>query len=219
MGIFLDIVVVAILALNIILGYKKGLINVVFNIVAFLLAIIITFVLYKPVSNIIIQNTNIHENIKEMILKRSQGTEPKEENIESNDINKYIENSINNMTNEAKTAATEVVAENFATKAVQVITGIVLFILTRAILILLRFVTQTIAKLPIIKQFNTLGGIIYGIIKGLIIIYVLLTIMYLIVSIKGNGNIALAIDSSCITKFLYDNNIIVNYCLLGKNLL
>ena len=219
MGIFLDIVVVAILALNIILGYKKGLINVVFNIVAFLLAIVITLVLYKPVSNIIIQNTNIHENIKEMILKRSQGTEPKEENIESNDINKYIENSINNMTNEAKTAAREVVAENFATKAAQVITGIVLFILTRAILILLRFVTQTIAKLPIIKQFNTLGGIIYGIIKGLIIIYVLLTIMYLIVSIKGNGNIALAIDSSCITKFLYDNNIIVNYCLLGKNLL
>ena len=219
MGIFLDIVVVAILALNIILGYKKGLINVVFNIVAFLLAIVITLVLYKPVSNIIIQNTNIHENIKEMILKRSQGTEPKEENIESNDINKYIENSINNMTNEAKTAAREVVAENFATKVVQVITGIVLFILTRAILILLRFVTQTIAKLPIIKQFNTLGGIIYGIIKGLIIIYVLLTIMYLIVSIKGNGNIALAIDSSCITKFLYDNNIIVNYCLLGKNLL
>ena len=219
MGIFLDIVVVAILALNIILGYKKGLINVVFNIVAFLLAIVITLVLYKPVSNIIIQNTNIHENIKEMILKRSQGTEPKEENIESNDINKYIENSIKNMTNEAKTAAREVVAENFATKAVQVITGIVLFILTRAILILLRFVTQTIAKLPIIKQFNTLGGIIYGIIKGLIIIYVLLTIMYLIVSIKGNGNIALAIDSSCITKFLYDNNIIVNYCLLGKNLL
>lgn len=219
MGIFLDIVVVAILALNIILGYKKGLINVVFNIVAFLLAIVITLVLYKPVSNIIIQNTNIHENIKEMILKRSQGTEPKEENIENNDINKYIENSINNMTNEAKTAAREVVAENFATKAVQVITGIVLFILTRAILILLRFVTQTIAKLPIIKQFNTLGGIIYGIIKSLIIIYVLLTIMYLIVSIKGNGNIALAIDSSCITKFLYDNNIIVNYCLLGKNLL
>lgn len=219
MGIFLDIVVVAILALNIILGYKKGLINVVFNIVAFLLAIVITLVLYKPVSNIIIQNTNIHENIKEMILKRSQGTEPKEENIENNDINKYIENSINNMTNEAKTAAREVVAENFATKAVQVITGIVLFILTRAILILLRFVTQTIAKLPIIKQFNTLGGIIYGIMKGLIIIYVLLTIMYLIVSIKGNGNIALAIDSSCITKFLYDNNIIVNYCLLGKNLL
>ena len=219
MGIFLDIVVVAILALNIILGYKKGLIHVVFNIVAFLLALVITLVLYKPVSNIIIQNTNIHENIKEMILKRSQGTEPKEENIESNDINKYIENSINNMTNEAKTAAREVVAENFATKAVQVITGIVLFILTRAILILLRFVTQTIAKLPIIKQFNTLGGIIYGIIKGLIIIYVLLTIMYLIVSIKGNGNIALAIDSSCITKFLYDNNIIVNYCLLGKNLL
>ena len=45
--------------------YYCYLINVIFNICAFLLAIVITIILYKPVSNIIIENTNIKENIKE----------------------------------------------------------------------------------------------------------------------------------------------------------
>ena len=38
-------------------------------------------------------------------------------------------------------------------------------------------------------------------------------------TINGNGAIANSIEESNITKFFYNNNIIVNYCLLGKNLL
>ena len=34
-----------------------------------------------------------------------------------------------------------------------------------------------------------------------------------------DGTIQRTIDSSYITKFLFNNNIIINYCLLGKNLL
>ena len=44
MGIIVDIVVVTILLLNIVIGYKKGLVNVIFNIFAFLIAIIITLI-------------------------------------------------------------------------------------------------------------------------------------------------------------------------------
>ena len=86
-------------------------------------------------------------------------------------------------------------------------------------LILLKFLTEIIANLPIIKQFNEIGGLVYGIIKGLIIIYLILTIMFLVISINENGIIANAIEESNITKFLYNNNIIINYCLLDKNLL
>ena len=60
---------------------------------------------------------------------------------------------------------------------------------------------------------------LYGLIKGLIIIYVILTILFFVVSINENGIISNAIENSYITKFLYENNIIVNYCVLGKNLL
>ena len=38
-------------------------------------------------------------------------------------------------------------------------------------------------------------------------------------SINNTGIISNMIETSYVTKFLFTNNIIVNYCLLGKNLL
>ena len=71
MGILADILIIAILIINIIIGYKKGLVNVIFNIFAFLIAIIITFIAYKPISEIIIKNTSIYDNIKSTIINNS----------------------------------------------------------------------------------------------------------------------------------------------------
>ena len=78
------------------------------------------------------------------------------------------------------------------------------------ILILLTFITDLITELPIIKQFNDVGGVLYGIIKALLIIYVLLAIAFFIVYISGNITISEAISNSYITKFFYNNNILLN---------
>ncbi len=88
MGLLMDIILIAILVLNVIIGYKKGLINVIFNICAFLLAIVITIILYKPVSNIIIENTNIKENIKTTIMNNNKNEATKEDSKDTNDIQK-----------------------------------------------------------------------------------------------------------------------------------
>lgn len=219
MGLIIDIVIIAILALSIIMGYKKGLINVIFNIFAFLLAIIITLVLYKPVSNIIIKNTDIQEKIETAIIENTKGEENKKEEKTENGIQKYIENTMQNAEEDAKSKAIEVVAKNVSTKCIEIITALILFVITRIILVVLKFLTETLANLPIVKQCNEIGGLLYGIIKGLLIIYVILTIMFFIISLKPEGMTANLIETSYITKFLYNNNIIVNYCLLGKNLL
>ena len=218
MGIFLDIIIIAILIINIIIGYKKGLINVIFNICAFLIAIIATLVLYKPISNIIINNTQIDNKIEEIIIKNNDNDSKKIEEKNNIDINTFIENAIQNTAEEAKKQATEVVAKQISTKVVEVITGIILFIVIRAILFILKIITGSIAKFPIIKQINEVGGIAYGAIKGLVIVYIILTIMFFIISIKGNEKISTAIEESYVTKVLYNNNIIVNYCVLGKHL-
>ena len=49
MGLLIDIIIIAIILLNIIIGYKKGLINVIFSICAFLVAIIITVLLHEGI--------------------------------------------------------------------------------------------------------------------------------------------------------------------------
>lgn len=221
MGILMDVVLIAIFLLNVILGYKKGLVNVIFSICAFLIAIVATFLLYKPVSNFMINNTQIDEKIRETIINYNTNKEEngKESDAETTNLQKSIEKMIENTAKDAKTETTEIIADAIANRGVEILTGILLFMAIRIVLVILKFLISGITELPILKQFNQIGGLAYGILRGLVIIYLLLTILFFVISINEEGLIAEAIENSYITKFLYHNNIIVNYCLLGKNLL
>ena len=61
MGIVVDLCVVAILALCVFIGYKKGLAGSVFKILSFFLAIIITLIIYKPVTINVIKKKKINK--------------------------------------------------------------------------------------------------------------------------------------------------------------
>lgn len=220
-GIVVDLILVAIIALNVFLGYKKGLIKVAFSLFAFFIAIILTIILFKPVSSLIISKTQIDDNIALGIINNFSSTdeEIKKDEKETNFIERYINDTIKPTVTDAKDQAVENAAKTIAIRLTEIITAIGLFIVIRILLILLRFLSDMIAELPLIKQFNEAGGIIYGILKAVIIIYFILTIIFIVSSIKGNNFINIAIDESFITKFLYNNNIVVKYCFLNKNLL
>ena len=220
MGIVVDIILCSIIILNVFIGYKKGLIKVAFNIFAFFIAIIATFILFRPISNLVINNTQIDNKIKETIVnKASRNQDTNEINDNKGFIQEYIENEIKSKAEEVKNNTIETIAEAISIRAVEILTWIMLFIAIRIVLILLKFLSEAISEIPIIKQFNEIGGIIYGIIKSAVIIILILTIIFIISSIHGNGKINDAIEESFITKYLYNNNIIVNYCLLDKSLL
>ena len=218
MGIILDVVLVAFVILNLVMGYKKGLIGVIFNICAFLIAIIVTLILFKPVSTYIIDNTSLDDNIKNVILSNNvQSLDSNEENATG--IQQYIEKNVKDIQNKTKDQVMEVVATTISQRAVEIITAILIFIVTRIVVTLLKFLLEGLANLPIVKQFNQVGGIAYGALKSILIIYIVLTILFVVVSINSNGIVAEMIDTSYITKILYDNNIIVKYCLFNKILL
>ncbi len=208
MGIILDIVILAILALSIFFGYKKGLIGVVFNLCAFIVAIIITWILYTPVTNAIIKNTEIDDNIRNAIVEKGfiKNEDKKEEQDGVNKyINEYVTTPISNTANDVVEETAKVVSE----KVVAIGVAILLFIVVRIGLILLKFVIEGIARLPIIKQFDKAGGIVYGGIRGMFIIYIFLAILFFIMSVNNSGMIADLINTSLISKILYANNLIL----------
>lgn len=208
MGIILDVILIAILVLSIFLGYKKGLIGVVFNFCAFLLAIIITWILYTPVTNIVIKNTEIDDNIRNAIVEKGviENKETEDENVVNKYIQEYVTTPITNTTNDVVEETAKIVSE----KVVAIGVAIVLFIAVRIGLILLKFVIEGIAKLPIIKQFDKAGGTIYGVIRGMFIIYIFLAILFFIMSLNNSGMIASMINTSLLSKYLYANNLILN---------
>ena len=74
----------------------------------------------------------------------------------------------------------------------------------------LTFIADAITSLPILKQLDDLGGVLYGLVKALIIVYVALAILFFVVGLTANETITTAIDSSFVTKFFYNNNILLN---------
>ena len=58
----IDGIVIIFILLCVFIGYKKGLVKVGIRLVSFLVAIIITFILYRPISEMIINYTQIDES-------------------------------------------------------------------------------------------------------------------------------------------------------------
>ena len=107
----------------------------------------------------------------------------------------------------------EIVYETAGTMAVRIVNIaviLIIFLIVRIALLLLTFISDIITSLPILKQFNEVGGVLYGVVKGLLIIYVLLTIVFFVVYVTGNTTISEAIANSFITKFFYDHNLLLN---------
>lgn len=210
MGIILDIILVAIIALNVFICYKKGLVKLAVGLIAVLVSVILAVLLYKPVSNIIINNTELDEKIESAITENFVSEEETTEETEDNGFMKYIEKYVEDPVNKTKNEIVVEASGVIATKLIDIIAMVSIFIVARLVLILLTFITDMITSLPILKQFNELGGILYGLIKALLIIYVLLAIAFFIVYTTGATGLGDAIANSFITKFFYNNNLLLS---------
>ena len=210
MGIILDIIIIAIIAISILLGYKKGLVKVAVKLCAFLIAVIVALLFYKPVSNLIIENTELDEKIESVIIEN--GTKELEENNDEDkenfleNIQEYVGNAVTQTQNEI----IENLAKEVSIRLINILVIVGLFILTRLLLIILVLISDWITNIPVIKQFNQLGGVLYGIIRGLLLIYVILSIVFLVVSVTANNSIITVIESTILTEFMYKNNILLN---------
>ena len=216
MAILLDLIIIGIILLSTFLGYKKGLIGVAFKIASFIIAVIITLILYKPVSNIIIEKTTWDDNIQTTIYNSIAGTNIEEgEKIKTEETNlpnvvvNYINDGIEETIKETKENVAQVVSQNLTKTIIQVITMLAIFIIARIALIFAKVILNAIAELPLIKQFNEVGGILYGILRGGIIIFVLLGVASFVLPMINQTAILAAIDHTFITKFLYNHNIIL----------
>lgn len=210
MGIILDIIIVAIIALNVYLCYKKGLVNLAVGLIAVFAAIVLSVLFYKPVTNIIIENTQFDETIEKSIIENFSADVPEGAEVGYTGILSYLETEVGNAVNKTQNEVVYESAGAISIKVINLISFIVIFTVVRVALFALTFIADVITSLPILKQLDDVGGILYGIIKALLIIYVVLAVIFFIANLTTNTTISDAISSSYITKFFYENNILLN---------
>lgn len=198
MGIIVDMIIIAIVALSTFFAYKKGVVELTISFCAFVISIVVTFILYQPISNLIIHRTGIDETIENTIYEKAndllmQGKEDKDDFT-----NQIMETTKNEMLPET--------ARNLAISIVKTGVGLILFI---SIKIALRFVSalaDAITKLPIIKQLNQTGGIIYGVLRGILIVYVTLLIIGMVKPLWPDNIVNQSVEQSTLGKVIYPNS-------------
>ena len=199
MGLVVDLIIIAIVALSTFLAYRKGLVKLAIGLCTFIISIVVTFILYYPISNLVINVTGIDEAIEDAIYEKANdviqdGTQ--EEGL----TNQMIE-----------TAKNEMLPETARNLAINIVRGGVMIVLLIAVRIALKFITaiaDAIAKLPIIDQINKTSGMVYGVIRGILIVYVALLILGIPGKINPNNKWNESIDQSFLGKAMYQNNVL-----------
>lgn len=216
MGIIIDLVIVGIFIACVGMGYFKGLTGSLLKIVSFVLALVIAFVLFKPVANFVIEHTNWDENleqaIKEMLLEDTKQEEVQKANEEQSmpdAIMNYINEAVEQAGTDAKNAIVETTARNVAVTIINSAVLIVLFLISRIVLILVKGLANIITKIPIIKQVDKLGGIIYGVLEFLVILYIILAIISFISPMIAGTGIIKGIQDSFLGSRFYNNNLLL----------
>ena len=193
----LDLIIVLIIVLFTFIGYKRGLVKTAINILSFFIALVISIALYKTVGNIVINNTEIDEKIEETITSKitSEDLEEKYE-ILPNALVETGENAVNDM------------AKALTEKIIYIGVFIILFVALKIVLVFVKILADLITKLPIIKQFDKTGGIIYGLVKGILIV----TVIFAVISLTSpmiNQEYINTINNSVIGSLLYNHNLLI----------
>lgn len=162
----LDLIIIGLIIFSTIIGYKKGVMEVAFNLLSFVISLILSIILYIPVTNYVIDNTPIYNNVKEIIqdnLNKQEITQNDDGKIIINEnipevVTDYINNLVNDVAQTAKDNISEVIASSISLVIIKIICLIGIFIVIRIILDILKAVTNVIAKLPIINSANKIRG-------------------------------------------------------------
>lgn len=223
------VITLVILLFYAIRGFCKGLLNVIFSLLAIVVTMGLVTMITPTVSDYLINHTQIYEKIQERSISTVQ--EKVEEALVDNeatidDQEKALDDSGIALPGIAKrnilksvdsvlysimesSGIMEVLGEKMAMTIFRMAVFIGCFLLIYLILYLLYLMLNALVKLPGIRVVNKGAGIVAGLVKGLIVVWIIYLAASVLASTTLGGWFVSSIEANPITAFLYNNNLLV----------
>lgn len=220
MGIFLDVLTVAVFILTIYHAYKKGLLKAVIELLGFVVSYIVAFALSDPLGawiNKTFLNKIIHGTIAQTQAEHGTASQTVAFTKFLSGFPSAVANSLKNVTPQissigAKTA--DSIVDAVTKPLADVISrGIAFFIILALCLFLVRIVARlsdTVFHIPVIGTLNSLGGALVGVAEAMLIMIIISTLVSLMVTLfaleKNPPVTSSAINSTYIFKYVHNVN-------------
>ena len=164
--------VIGFLALSAFIGYKRGMVKIVLSMAAMIVAYVLAAALTVPVSMALKSATPVYDT-----FEKSVSTMVKESKVDSTSIEKLnlpaqIEEKIMEGANDVASGFNEYLVETISNLILKALTFFIVMIVIYIILNIIIKVLDFVAKLPLFNSINKSGGLVIGLAKGLIYVWI-----------------------------------------------
>lgn len=218
-----DIIVIGIILVSIIVGTSRGLMLSAFSIASYFIAIIVA-IKFAPLVARLLGKTSLIVTIKTKISAAI-------DKIIENFINDTVEVQINQIvdklhlsnsmqdkmdiqslkeTSVTTTGMVDTLSDKISNLILLVIAFVIVYFVAKLALFLISELIKKTSKLPVIRSFDKLGGLLFGFFEGILIIWVLFMILFMFRASDTFKPVFDLIERSTIGNLLYKNNILLN---------
>lgn len=208
------IVVIAVLLVYGIRGKNDGFIRTVFGMFSLMAALLIAAAIGPHLSSTIKESESVLPYITEK-LEDNERKDHKQEPIQALSIPDVLKEflELNNTSEKYEELAVDQVEEyihkQVAIWMINALSFIIVFIITWVILWYLCMTLNIISKLPVLNGLNKTAGVLVGILRGFIVIWMWCIILTIFSGSEFGQAIFLNINSSPFLSLIYNNNLLL----------
>lgn len=232
---WLLIIVILVLAGNIVWGFSKGFLRVIYSMLAWIAILVFVTWATPYVANVLMEKTNIDnriesnldEKLHELVIGDTNGQKEDREPDTQNpgqgkknyrDLQMKLPDAVTNKLFDTNKIADQILEGSgaydvVAGRATDLVMRVISFVLVLLIAVisfhLLSVVLKVVEKLPLIGGINRLLGLFAGLVKGILIIW----LAFAIIAMAGTTDIGIALISyiyeSPLLIWAYENNFVL----------
>lgn len=204
----IDIIIVVFIGILCLEGYRKGFIKTIFDTLGIIISFFLSKEFYHFVESFLLKNTKLFVKLHDYFeLKLSENVIKNINNNVPVELQKFVNNILINEASDSFAAF----VDNLSLLIMRSISFVITFLIIYAILLLLTTVINTVMKLPLLNLTNRVFGALMGILKSVILLYLIFALSAPLLSFMQDKPLAQSVLKSESSKIFYDNNIILNY--------
>ena len=188
-------------------GYRKGFILTVFDTLGIIISFFLSKEFYHIAEDFLLNNTKLFVKLHDYF----------EMKLSINNINNMgkvpveLQKFVNNIMASEFTDTFAIFVDNMSLLVIRSISFVITFLTIYTVLLLLTAIINAVMKLPLLNITNRVFGAFMGILKSVILLYLIFALSAPMLSFMQDKPLAQSILNSESSKIFYDNNIILNY--------
>jgi uncharacterized membrane protein required for colicin V production len=221
----LTIIILAVLVLSVIGGYKKGFLKTAFSLVAWIVVLILCNFVTPIVTDMLVEKTEIEVVVQKTVDTKIDQVinETITETIEGTDLAELeaalpaeLKDALlgeNGSLQEVVTNGVDLDTAGLVNGIVGILGFVITVIVLRLAMLVVELALNLVGKLPLIGPMDKILGLACGAGKGIILCWVILAVVSVLALTGTNTELATYISQSELLTWLQDNNVLLNLIL------